>query len=126
MPDEETREETQERHRKETLEFERIQAELEEYGEIMQACIEEAERTIQIWRGKPEMSRQDTEVFLAMMPAVSVALFEVVTGKVNLENNVKVLVMQSVIRLTESILKEKMKKIIAGRNSDSEDEGAEP
>lgn len=89
MADKETREETEERHREETLEFDRIHSELEDYGEIMQSCIEEAERTIQIWQGTETMTRQDTEIFLAMMPAISVALFEKVTRKAGLRDDMK-------------------------------------
>lgn len=127
MADEETREETQERHSKETLEFERIQAELEKYGAIMQSCMEEAERTMQIWRGREERTASwDDKVFLAMMPAVSVALFEKVTGTIDLGKIMKMFMVQGTVQMAQTFLQDKMAKILADKKPDSQDEGVEP
>jgi len=121
MADEENGKEIHDQHEKETLEFERIQAELEEYGAIMQSCIEEAERTIQIWRGREERT---ASWFLAMMPALSVAFFEKVTGNIDLGKIMKMFMVQGTVQMAQTFLQDKMAKILADKKPDSQDEGA--
>lgn len=118
--------ETEEQREQETLEFERLQAELEDYGAIMQICIEEAERTMQIWRGTEEMTRQDTEIFMAMMPALSVALFERVTRKTEIgKDDMKVMIREIAFQsFVKFIARYDPHKIDAAIKSRTEDEGA--
>lgn len=121
----EEREDTQGQGENEITEFDKIKGRLEEYGLIMQACMEEAERTIKRWRGNPEVCLWNEE-FWRMIPGISFALFEKVTRSADLEDDMKLYIEQMTRKSVITIYARYIDKILPDRKSEGKNEGAEP